>query len=176
MMSKLANKATAGFRRGFRPVDTFGSVEPGCTPSYTPPRKPSFLSRSHPRNWSPVVRVRVDGRLVRAAGDGEAGVRIEDQSALDQQDVVALGAERTPCNPGVLDDHPAGVVAELTEVRVVDLEVIGKVAAYVAVHLKAGPAHEEIVAGVGSVRAPVLVDLHLGLDEDLEVERRVFRR
>src|SRR5882724_6063590 len=122
------------------------------------------------------VRVRVDGRLVRAAGDGEAGVRIEDQSALEQQDVVALGAERTPCNPGVLDDHATGVVAKLSEVRVVDLEVIGKVAAYVAVHLKAGPAHEEIVAGVGSVRAPVLVDLHLGLDEDLEVERRVFRR
>ena len=57
MMSKLANRATAGFRRGFRPVEAFGSDAPGCTPSYTPPRKPSFLSRNQPRACTPVLRV-----------------------------------------------------------------------------------------------------------------------
>src|ERR1700704_1093030 len=151
MMSKLANKGTAGFRRGFRAGRHVRQRGAGLHALVHAAPEAELLVQSPPAELEPGgpgarihgrgeaaqhVRVRVDGRLVRAAGDGEAGIRIEDQSALDQQDVVALGAEWTPCNPGVLDDHAAGVVAELSKIRVVDLEVIGKVASDVAVYLK----------------------------------------
>ena len=120
------------------------------------------------------VRMPVDVGLVGAGGDGEAGVRVEDQSALDQQDVVALGSPRSPGDPRVLHDHAAGEVSELAEVRVVDLEVIRPVCAHVPVRLDSCPADVEVVGVVGSVRRSVLVELELRLDERLDVERHIL--
>ena len=122
------------------------------------------------------VGMTFDVRLVGAAGDRESHVRIENEPALDEQDVVPLRPERSEGHPGVLHDHPAGKVSELAEIRVVDLEVIRPVGADVPVRLQARPAHVHVVARVGSVRRAVLVDLDLRLDEYLKVESDVLGR
>src|SRR5712664_2476396 len=102
-------------------------------PGRAPPRLQNTSARGPPTrccDWLEVVRVEaadqigmaVDGEVVVDVRDRAAAGGHAEDAALDEDYLAAGRAGRRPGEHRVLEDHAAAEIAELAEVRVVDLD------------------------------------------------------
>src|SRR5712664_1717064 len=150
-------------------------------PGRAPPRLQNTSARGPPTrccDWLEVVRVEaadqigmaVDGEVVVDVRDRAAAGGHAEDAALDEDYLAAGRAGRRPGEHRVLEDHAAGEVPELAEVRVVDLDEEPEILAHVAVEGEARAAHEHVRGPAGAVRRAVLVEQGVCLDVDPEVQ------
>src|SRR6266481_6252120 len=116
------------------------------------------------------IRMAVDGEVVVDVGDRAAAGGHAEDAALDEDYLATGRAGRRPGEHRVLEDHAAGEVPELAEVRVVDLDEEPEILAHVAVEGEARAAHEHVRGPAGAVRRAVLVEQGVRLDVDPEVQ------
>src|SRR6202022_716776 len=100
--------------------------------------------------------------------------RFVQQARVDVDDGSSVDPRRSPADPRVLQADAPCEVAELSEVRVVELEEVADVLADVAVEIHSGSPEEQVVARVHPIRSTGLVDDELGLELEVQVERRLF--
>src|SRR3989441_10580914 len=97
-------------------------------------------------------------------------------SRLEIDDGSAHDPRGRPTKPRVLHEQASGEVAELAEVRAVELEEVTEVLADVAAEGDAGSPEEQVVARVPAIRRTRFIQDELRLQLQVQVEGRLGGR